>query len=263
MFSLLLNSSAFARKAFSAEEYSGILWTKIDGGIEYFYAAKSKVHITKISLENQRLRLLSYPSPNDSAKVSDSGFLGGITISEFARRTDASLAVNASPFWLKNDSETAKNLKILGVFISDGKQFSKPIEKYPALIFRRTFSGFEAKIVQNQIPDLFSGSDFAFGGFFQILKNGFKMYFPAETFDARTAVGLSANGKELFILSCKKNPGLSYQNCQEIFLRLGCADALQFDGGSSTSFFLKSKAKNAKFQSSLRATPSFFGFGLL
>lgn len=254
--------SLSARKAFSADSYSDISWTRIHDGTDYFYSSKDRVHIIRINLENPKLKVVAFPCPEYADSVSSAGFLEGMLINKFAKQLNAHIAINTSPYWMKTERETypEKNLKILGVHVSEKMKFSKPIEKYPALILSKNFSGISARIVENQRAEDFVDSDYAFGGFFQILKDGEKLSFSTETFDSRTAVGISKDGRELIILSCRKTPGLSYQNCQEIFLKLGITDAIEFDGGSSTSLSIKSKIKNVWFQTSWRLTPSFMGF---
>ena len=67
-----------------------------------------------------------------------------------------------------------------------------------------------------------------------------------KTNDSRTAVGLSEDGRTMYVLSVegedeKSSTGLSYEQCNEIFMALGCFTAMQFDGGGSTNLFLDGK----------------------
>lgn len=217
-----------ARKKIDLGEFKNISWEKLSNA-EYFCSEKNKVYILKINLKSPSLKVASYPSVSDSDSVTDAGFLDGVMLSQFVRMSGAGIAINTSPYWINTDSASAggsKKLKILGIHVAEKMQFSKPIEKYPAFVMYRTPFGYRAKIVQNQTAENFYEADFVFGGYFQILCGGRKMSFPSENFDSRTAVGLNSYGDELFILVCRKNPGLSFQECQAIFQSLGCVDAL-------------------------------------
>ena len=252
---------AASRQKVSADEFGSAEWQELSCG-KYYRSEKGKIHVIRIDLKNPGLRVVSYPSSEDADAVTDAGFLGGLTLPQFVRKTGATVAVNTSPYWINTGSGAGdpKKFKILGIH-SDGRmQFSKPLEKYPALVLYRTPEGFSAKIVENQTEASLQDADFAFGGYFQILRGGLKIDFPTEHFDARTAVGLGESGDELFLLACRKSPGLSFQECQEIFLSLGCVDALEFDGGSSTSFFFDAPGASVKIRSFLRVNASYMGF---
>ena len=65
--------------------------------------------------------------------------------------------------------------------------------------------------------------------------------------DSRSGVGLSADGKTLFILVVEgerplQSRGLSYPQCGEIFREMGCSDALELDGGSSSELCINGKS---------------------
>mgnify|MGYP002858073948 CR=1 FL=1 len=265
-FFIFCQSGAVARQkvltAILSTDFKPVSWNNRTIA-QYFYSSKNNIHILKIDLKNPKMHIVSYPSVDDSDSVTDAGFLSGLMLSQFVRKTNALMAVNTSPYWINTESQvpaTDKKFKILGVHSADKMQFSKPLEKYPALVMYRTPFGLSAKIASSQTAAALAAADFAFGGYFLILNGGKKIDFQTEQFNARTAVGLTASGDELYILACKKSPGLSFQECQEIFLSLGCVDAIEFDGGSSTSFFLKSKEKSVKIQSFLRVNASYMGF---
>ena len=70
---------------------------------------------------------------------------------------------------------------------------------------------------------------------------GFVQTEPNETFSVVNGALCSADGKTLYLLSVEKGffkRGLSYPECAEILLALGADDAIEFDGGSSTSLFM-------------------------
>lgn len=261
-FLLFSHTEISARKKIDLVEFSNISWTKLSNA-DYFCSKDKNVHILRIDLKSPKMKVVAYPSVTDSDAVTDAGFLDGVMLSQFVWKSGAKIAINTSPYWINTDftsNEPSKKLKILGIHVAEKMQFSKPLEKYPAFVMYKTLLGYRAKIVPNQEAEKFTDADFVFGGYFQILSGGKKITFLSENFDSRTAVGLTSSGDEIFILVCKKNPGLSFQECQTIFQSIGCIDALEFDGGSSTSLFLKSKEKNIKIQSFLRVNASYMGF---
>ena len=65
--------------------------------------------------------------------------------------------------------------------------------------------------------------------------------------DSRTGVGLSADGRTLYILLVegerqRQSRGLSYPQCGQIFKSMGCSDALELDGGSSSELCIMGKS---------------------
>ncbi len=218
------------------------------GNAEYAFVKENdvKFHVVKIDLSSENVEILAYPTKTESGKLGRS--------KKFAKLTGAEIAVNTSPF--------TRERTIMGIHLIDGEVISRAIHRYGALVFFRDKNGgFFAKIIKNQTEENLLGADFAFGGFFQILSNGEKVDFATESFDARSAVGVSADGRTIFLLVAEKgfgSRGLSFQECAEIFLSLGAFDALEFDGGSSSSLFVSKK--NVKYEASFRRNESYMGF---
>ena len=168
-----------------------------------------------------------------------------------ASRKKAFVAINSTPF--------TKTGKLVGIHREKGEDFSRPAGKYDALCFDSTLTAF---VVCNQelIPD---SAIYAFGGFWCILKDGIEQPFKLSRKDSRCAAGISSGGKKLFILTSvagKKSKGLSYQECSRIFKELGCTDAIQFDGGSSTTLYVMGKRVAGPFI--VPHVPAGFGFCL-
>ena len=105
--------------------------------------------------------------------------------------------------------------------------------------------------------------DYVFGGFFEILKDDKEVEFSYSSRNSRTAAGISSDGKTLFLLVVegeRKNlsRGLSYGECAKILKSAGSSDALEFDGGSSSSLFIE--GKNVLLYRNFRKCAAFFGF---
>ena len=79
---------------------------------------------------------------------------------------------------------------------------------------------------------------------------------------ARTALGLTADGKRLFMVVVDYNSGvtgLSTLNVAKILQALGAVNAMNFDGGGSSTMFVQGKGDNGRVSvngSSMRAIRS-------
>ena len=193
-----------------------------------FDKAGIRYSCVKIDLAAEPVSIQAYPRKEGGKEVSKP-----IRIKKFVEMTGAKIAINTTPY--------TKGGKAIGIHIDRGDKLSAEAKRYSALYFEKEEGGLKAKISENQSADDFSEAEFAFGGFFTILKDGEKRSFAHTSYDARSAAGISADGKTLYLLSVEKGffkRGLSYPECAEILLALGADDAIEFDGGSSTSLFM-------------------------
>ena len=163
------------------------------------------------------------------------------SIEDFAREKSCVVAWNTCPFELWKSTGAT----IEGVYKKDGKILSEAMEKYAMLLIRKCGdgSGYEASISETQDEKATEDWDIAIGGFYMTLSDGEPCGTFRKTNDSRTAVGLSEDGRTMYVLSVegedeKSSTGLSYEQCNEIFMALGCFTAMQFDGGGSTNLFL-------------------------
>lgn len=163
------------------------------------------------------------------------------SIEDFAREKSCVVAWNTCPFELWKSTGAT----IEGVYKKDGKILSEAMEKYAMLLIRKCGdgSGYEASILETQDEKATEDWDIAIGGFYMTLSDGEPCGTFRKTNDSRTAVGLSEDGRTMYVLSVegedeKSSTGLSYEQCNEIFMALGCFTAMQFDGGGSTNLFL-------------------------
>ncbi|WP_147635137.1 phosphodiester glycosidase family protein [Treponema pectinovorum] len=214
-----------------------IEWQAINRWAEHFVFRGKEIpliyHLVKIDLSSKELKISGYP--NDSTKKR------AISAKKLSKLFSTGIFVNTNPYTVGFSPK-----KIIGIHKIEGEKFADEAFQYSALAFKKEDDGgFSGRIIENQKEDEFLDFDYAFGGFFTILKDGKKRYF-YETRDSRSAGGLSADGKILYILAVegenhKKSLGLSYPECADIFLELGATDALEFDGGGSTSLFIDGK----------------------
>ena len=171
-------------------------------------------------------------------KISEKPF----KVKNFALQNNLTVAVNTTPF-AKNGSM----VKTQGIIKDNGNLLAEPIEKYCALAIRTDKDGtLKCTILKNQTSAQIEQYDYAIGGFFVILWDGQIQNF-AQTRRSRTACGIDDTGNILFLFavtpdfSLTDKNGLSYSECAAILQTLGCTQAMQFDGGHSTSMVVEGK----------------------
>ena len=86
-----------------------------------------------------------------------------------------------------------------------------------------------------------------------------------RTGNSASGYHVNEDGSVLWLLVAEgehknKSRGLSYPECAFIFKTLGAREALEFDGGSSTSFFINNH--NALSYASLLHNSSWLGFSI-
>ena len=250
-------------------------WQKIQDAdwAEYLFhednSTPLRYHCIKIDLTSEAISIVTFPN-SEKDFIQKNGqkteFFKGMSAKEFAKKTKSLISVNTVPFdgiyKNKKVSLLSSTRKICGIHVAGKKLISPPIEKYSALCLKKEDSGYSAKIFKNQAGEDFTEYDFAFGGFFTILKDFQKQPFSA-TKDSRTAIGLSKDGRTLYLLVVEgekrsQSTGLSYPECADIILSLGASDAMQMDGGGSSSLFIN--GKNALSYKTRRKSAVFLGF---
>lgn len=221
-------------------------WKEIYSGISLLsYIEKNiplKWDMIMVDLK-QNLDLISYPSIND---IKSDGTNKGLTVKEFLKQSDSIFAVNATPF-LYPKGRLNSQRKLVGLYINQGIVLSPAVEKYAALAFFSTEnSTYKAVIYDSQIQ-VPNNAEYAFGGFFTILKDNQIIPFKNYSFDSRMAVGINENQDKLYILFCQgerktKSTGLTFEECALILQKAGAKDALQLDGGGSASMEIKNES---------------------
>lgn len=181
---------------------------------------------------------------------------------QFAARTQCAVAVNATPF--------ARSGQLAGIHKEAGEVLSQPVARYGAIAFKlaenagvsraghgesgelgeadaREAGICTARIFSSQADGELEDFDYAFGGFFVVLDKGQVRTEFIRRGDSRTGAGLSADGRTLYLLVVEgerpdQSRGLSYPQCGEVFRAMGCSDALELDGGSSSELCINGKS---------------------
>lgn len=181
---------------------------------------------------------------------------------QFAARTQCAVAVNATPF--------TRSGQLAGIHKEAGEVLSQPVARYGAIAFKlaenagvsraghgesgdlgeasaREAGTYTARIFSSQADGEIEDFDYAFGGFFVVLDKGQVRTEFIRRGDSRTGAGLSADGRTLYLLVVEgerpdQSRGLSYPQCGEVFRAMGCSDALELDGGSSSELCINGKS---------------------
>ena len=232
---LLVGCVSLARPELSAEEESSLYpvasyvpevfeWKEVCPGVSRFDFENADIPLiypaVKIDLNNPELTVTCTQWERTS---------------DFAARENCLVAINATPF--------GKDGQLVGIHKEKGNIISHSNSRYAAIAFGPD----GVKIFESQRDEEFEAFDFAFGGFWVVLKNGEVVEDFVRRCDSRSGAGISADGKTLFLLvvegeSAARSIGLSYPQCGEIFRAMGCSDALEFDGGGSSDLCINGRS---------------------
>lgn len=212
-------------------------WKRIDEGV-YLYSSDSKnqYRIVKIDLSNPNIRITASPDNGEWQKAE--------SVKMFAKHTDSLVAINTTPFYALNRLPFSK-VKPAGLVIINKNKISEARANYCALALFSAGGSFYGKIfdAQEECINVSPAPEYAFGGFWVILKNGDILPFKKYR-DYRSAAGLADGGKTLFLLAGKN---LSFYDCAVILKSAGADNAMEFDGGSSSQMCINRKRMLMKF----------------
>lgn len=202
-------------------------------GFEFFSGEtenkRATWHCIKIDLDTPQLDIDLIPSTNEVALYS---------VKKTAKQRGAKAAINTTPFRNKEDNS------LVGVTKLANKEITPPQKKYAALGF--TESPLRARILNTQSSELLEPCFIATGGFYVILEQEKILPF-SNIKRSRSAAGISENGRYLYLFATtpkfnlKDYEGMTYEETAELLKSLGSTDALQFDGGHSTSLYFNGK----------------------
>lgn len=211
-------------------------------GITYKYVSEKnkllRYHLVTVDLSTPNLEIIS--SENMTKEAYD-----GETTYSFAKKTDATIAINGTLFYYPKGKLSVKR-NLLGLCIANGKEYCEAKKEYAAIVFSKTEDNtYKATILDSQTEPLPQNTAFAIGGFHTVIKNN-EIISRKTPKDSRTACGISQDGKFLTILIVEgedklHSKGLTFDECAEILLKNGVHTALQLDGGGSSSLIINGK----------------------
>ena len=213
-------------------------WQPISEGFEKitYEMEDLKVRWTcvKADLNTEGLKIVATPTPEEL------GMSPTLTsVKSFAKKNNAVVAINATPW----ENKTYPN-NAVGIVKIAGTEYFPPVERYSALCFSE--NPLRAKIIQYQTKEELEKYTYAFGGFSQVLIDGEIIPFNNNR-RSRVTVGTNKDGSELyfFIVTTIMNPndrnGFTFEECGLILQKLGCTDAMHFDGGHSSCLVINAK----------------------
>ena len=247
---LLLGCASMARPELSPEEEAALYppasyvpeafeWEEVCPGISRFDFENSEIpliyHAVRIDLT-----LAGAAGPGRTLELFCSR---NESTAQFAARTQCAVAVNATPF--------TRSGQLAGIHKEAGVLLSQPVARYGAVAFKLAGNdgdcGYVGRIFASQADQKLKDFEYAFGGFFVVLDRGEVCTEFIRRGDSRTGVGLSADGRVLYFLVVEgewpdRSRGLSYPQCGEIFKAMGCSQALELDGGSSSELCINGKS---------------------
>lgn len=200
---------------------------------------KSTWHCIKIDLDAPGIEILILPN---EIPLNEEKSLSLMSVKNAVKKNNATVGINTTPFAVNKG-----NISTVGIVKVDGKEISPPNEKYAALCF--SSAPLRAHIIPTQTKSTLENFSYAIGGFWQILENGKKVQFK-KIKTSRSAAATSHNGRYLYLFavtpkfSLFNNNGMTYEECATLLSELGCTDALQFDGGKSTSLVFADEDEN-------------------
>jgi exopolysaccharide biosynthesis protein len=123
---------------------------------------------------------------------------------------------------------------VLGPAVTDGRAWASSTSNRPCLVVHKD-RNVDIEMLANAAPDDWE----VMAGNVMLVKDGLIVPNRGKSRNPRTAAGLDAKGRKLTILVVDgRNPGISigmsYAELSAEMLRLGCRQALNFDGGGSS-----------------------------
>ncbi len=238
---LFAGCASLARPELSAEE-EAVLYPVASYVPEFFDWEEVCHGISRFDFDNSEIPLI-YHAVKIDLTLADVVCSRNESTAQFAALTQCAVAVNATPF--------TRSGQLAGIHKEEGELLSQPVSRYGAVAFKVAGNdgdcGYVARIFASQADEEIEDFDYAFGGFFVVLRDGLVCTEFIRRGDSRTGVGLSADGKTLYLLVVEgerldQSRGLSYPQCGELFRAMGCSDALELDGGSSSELCINGKS---------------------
>ncbi len=208
-------------------------WKPLLAGVDYARANFSsprpmKCHVVRIDLTDTNVSLLARP-PGPAAPFETDGEY----VSTFVRSQAVQVAINTTPF-APDRVVPGRPVNLQGLAVSQGQRFSEAAGNLDSLVITRDN---QARLVSagGSTADAWNGA----GGFLITLRHGQNVAEKLQP-EPATVVGLSADGHRMFWLVVDgRQPGYSEgatpTETAEILLSLGATEALNMDGGGSST----------------------------
>jgi hypothetical protein len=213
-----------------------INWTSLRPGLEYAAVLlpdpPAAVYALRVDLSFPGLEFFVTPGNGETPLDTDA-----LRTTTFLERHELIAAVNGSPYHPYLDEE-GQAADVVGLHVSEGRIVSPGEGRYGAVLF------YDNRYIEIQRPPFdLSGVRHALGGFHIILSRGINLG-GSRARDARTAYGLSADGRRFYILvadgrSGRRALGLTTGETAEWLRFLGASEGLNMDGGGSSTLAIR------------------------
>lgn len=211
-------------------------WTPVFKGIEIMSLdlphGPILIHIVKINTKEKGIAFFVTP-PNGEKPFDHEGQ----KTSAFLTKYNLQIAVNGTPY-KKHLGLFKWYYEVIGLSVSQGTRYSQGIESWGYLGITA-----DKKLFINKGKAIEEDLQFALGGFLPILWKGNNVGIDEER-NPRTALGLNEQGDLLYIVLVegrKRNSiGLKSSEVGQILLAMGVWDAINLDGGSSSTLVIES-----------------------
>lgn len=219
--------------AFSQEAEAAFSWEPIFQGVELTSHRVTEplplaIYAVRIDLQAPGLSFVVTPPNGEEPEETNSR-----TTSTFAEELGCQVAINASPFSPVVGEEGVPQ-DVVGVSIADGERYSDPQPDWAALLI-----GPDNRAWCAQQSEDMSAARHGVGGFGRLLDAG-RNVGDGNDIHPRTAAGVSEGGRYLIwaVIDGRQpdhSVGASTAETAEWMRRLGCHDAVNLDGGGSTT----------------------------
>jgi len=219
-------------------------WQPIFKGVDYTEVRKTApdplaVYAVRVDLAEPSIEFFVTPSNGEKPLETD-----GQKPSTFLKQYGCQVAINASPFTPVNAIEGDPR-DILGLSVSRGDAYSDPHGDKPALLISK-----DNKVSFGTPPFDLGNVYNAVAGFDMLLENG-KNTGDNEMRHPRTAAGTSQDKRYLYLAVIdgrqdNYSVGATTEETAQWMLQLGAYDALNLDGGGSTTLVTNDGKGNAQ-----------------
>ena len=207
----------------------------------------SVMYVMRVDLHAHGISVVGTPHAGSKATISE-------TVSKFAREQHVQVAINGS-FFFPCCASVSEAKGVAGLMITDGQVIAPPSSKAAArgvdtalLITRKNKAH-----IERVTPDTDIDTDDFYTAITGVglvadgeVVNSLPM-FPANGANPRTAVGLSSNNRFLYLVAIDGrrtgySMGTTLKETAEVMLALGARNAVNFDGGGSTTMVMQNAA---------------------
>lgn len=213
---------------------------------EYVDVKPLRVWIARIDMRHPDVRAVVTQPIGEGKRRPGFETLSSTTL-EFARDTGVQLAINASSFGPMRE-RSGEPMDVIGLAAVEGRVYSTPRDPYGAVYIAR-----DGRVSLRGPPLETDDLWIVLSGFRMLLDDGalvvdeHELNTPFGGMNPRTAVGTDRDGRMLWIVIVDgRQPGISHGmtlvELACLFESLGAWDALNMDGGGSTTFVLQTRA---------------------